>query len=100
MPQTNAERQRAWRARHRGKPWGNKAMMDQLAVLQAHVAQLEVEHSLAPSVEPRAPSGSLLEAYLAVRRERDELAVLLRQIEAYGPGTAAKAKVWVEQADR
>jgi|SRR3954451_908369 hypothetical protein len=43
MPQTNAERQRAWRERHRGEPRGNTAMQAQLAVLQGRVAQLEVE---------------------------------------------------------
>jgi hypothetical protein len=40
------------------------------------------------------------EAYLAVRQERDELAVVLRKIEAYQSGTAAKARAWVEQVDR
>ncbi len=83
-----------------GKPRGNKAMVNQLAALQARVAQLEVELSLMPSASPRAPSGRLREAYLAVRRERDELAVLLAQIEAYEPGIAAKAKVWVDRVDR
>jgi hypothetical protein len=43
MASTNAERQRAWRTRHRGEPQGNKALMAQLAALQARVAQLEVE---------------------------------------------------------
>ena len=37
-------------------------MMAQLAALQARVAQLEVELSLMPSAEPRAPSGRLLQA--------------------------------------
>ena len=41
MPLTNAERQRAWRERHRGEPRGNKAMMMQLALLHARVARLE-----------------------------------------------------------
>jgi len=35
-----------------------------------------------------------------VKAERDELAVLLVQIEAYEPGITAKAKAWVEQVDR
>ena len=34
MTQTNAERQRAYRERHRGEPRGNTAMQVQLAVLQ------------------------------------------------------------------
>jgi hypothetical protein len=52
------------------------------------------------SVGPRAPTERLLEAFLAVKQERDELAVQLAQIEAYQPGIAAKAKAWVEQIDR
>jgi hypothetical protein len=52
-----------------------------------------------PSAGPRAPSGRLQEAFLAVRRERDELAVQLAQIEAYQPGITAKAKAWVAEVD-
>jgi hypothetical protein len=40
------------------------------------------------------------DAVAALRRERDELAVQLAQIEAYQPGIAAKARAWVEQVDR
>jgi hypothetical protein len=98
-PQTNTERQRAWRERHRGEPRGNKAMQVQLAALQGHVAQLEVKLAATPSAEPRAPSGRLREAYLAVRKERNELAMTLAQIEAYQPGIAVKARTWVEQVD-
>ena len=47
----------------------------------------------------RVRPGRLREAYLTVRAERDELAVLLRQIEAYEPGITAKEKAWVEQVD-
>jgi|SRR5689334_8486183 hypothetical protein len=57
------------------------------------------EHSLVPADSPRAPSGRLQEAYLAVRAERAELAVVLRQIEAYAPGVMEKARAWVEQVD-
>ena len=67
MPQTNAERQRAWRERHRGEPRGNKAMMMQLALLHARVARLEAELAAVPPAGSRAPSGRLREAYLAVR---------------------------------
>ena len=41
----------------------------------------------------------LREAYLAMKQERDELAMQLAQIEAYQPGIAAKARAWVEQVD-
>jgi hypothetical protein len=47
-----------------------------------------------PSAGPRAPTSRPLEAYAALRRERDELAVQLAQIEAYQPGIAdAKKRV-------
>ncbi|MFL5282965.1 MAG: hypothetical protein ACJ8AW_18730 [Rhodopila sp.] len=97
---SNAERQRAWRLRHRGEPRGNAAMMAQLAALQARVAQLEVELSTMPSAGPRAPTRRLWEVFLALKQERDELAVQLAQIEAYQPGITAKAQAWVEQVDR
>jgi len=99
MPQTNAERQRAYRERHRGEPRGNAAMMAALARLQARVAQLEVELATKPPDGPR-PTGRLAEAYAALRRERDELAVQLAQIEAYQPGITEKARAWVGQIDR
>jgi hypothetical protein len=99
MPLTGAERQRAYRARHRGEPRGNKAMLAQLAALQARVAQLEVELSTMPSPSPRPLTGRLLQAFRALRQECDELAMTLAQIEAYQPGIAAKARAWVEQVD-
>src|SRR4051794_2441707 len=99
MPQTNAERQRAYRERHRGEPRGNTAMQAQLAVLQGRVAQLEVELAGRPVAGPVTPTGRLVEAYAALRQERDELAVVLAQIEAYQPGIADKARAWVEQVD-
>jgi hypothetical protein len=98
--QINAECQRAWRKRHRGEPRGNPAMQAQLAALQGRVAQLEAELAAMPPDGPRAPTGRLLEAYATLRRERDELAERLAQIEAFQPGIAAKAKAWVEQVDR
>jgi len=96
MPLTNVERQRLWRERLRG----NAAMLAQLAVLQGRVAQLEVELADRPVAGPVMPTGQLLEAYAALRWERDELAVVLAQIEAYQPGIADKAKAWMEQVDR
>ncbi|MFL5287161.1 MAG: hypothetical protein ACJ8AW_40885 [Rhodopila sp.] len=78
-------------------------MQAQLAVLQGRVAQLEVELAGRPLARPVAgpvtPTGRLLEAYAALRQERDDLAVQLAQIEAYQPGIAAKARAWVEQVD-
>jgi len=100
MPLTHAERQRAWRERHRGEPRGNAAMKAQLAALQGRVAQLEVELAAMPPAGSRTPSGRLREAFLAVKQERDELAVQLAQIEAYRLGVTAKARAWVEQIDR
>src|SRR3954453_17507078 len=99
MPQTNAERQRAYRERHRGEPRGNTAMQAQLAVLQGRVAQSEVELADRPVAGPVTPTGRLLEAYAALRRERDELAVVLAQIEAYQPGIADKVWAWIAQVD-
>jgi hypothetical protein len=99
MPLTNAERQRAYRERHRGEPRGNAALQAQLAVLQGRVAQLEVELAGRPSASPRPSTGRLLQAFRALRQERDELAMTLAQIEAYQPGVAAKARAWVEQVD-
>jgi len=63
MAQTNTERQRAWRERHRGEPRGNAAMMAQLAALQGRVAQLEIELAASPSAGPRAPTGRLRERF-------------------------------------
>jgi len=67
-------------------------MQAQLAALQGRVAQLEVELAGRPLAGPVIPTGRLQEAYLAVRAERDALAVQLAQIEAFEPGSAAKAK--------
>ena len=67
MALTNAERQRAWRERHKGKPRGNATLMTELA---------------------------------ALRKERDDLAESLAQIEAYQPGILNVAKAWVAAIDR
>jgi hypothetical protein len=75
-------------------------MQAQLAALQRRVAQLEVELAGRPLTGPVMPTGRLREAYVAVRRECDELAVLLAQIKAYEPEITAKAKAWVKQVDR
>jgi len=99
MPQTNAERQRAYRARHRGEPRGNPAMQAELAALQGRVAQLEVELAARPSDGPQAPTGRLQEAYAALKQERDKLAERLAVIEAFQPGITERARTWVEQVD-
>jgi len=41
MVLSNAERQRAWRERHKGKPRGNAKLMTELATLRACVAEFE-----------------------------------------------------------
>jgi hypothetical protein len=41
MALSNAERQRAWRQRHKGEPRGNARLMTELATLRAGVAELE-----------------------------------------------------------
>ena len=59
MALSNAERQRAWRERHKGKPRGNVRLMAELAALRAEIA--------------------------ALTQERDDLAESLAQVEAYQP---------------
>jgi hypothetical protein len=51
---SKAECHRAWRERHKGEPWGIKALMAELAALLARVAELEavVAHQ-APSLNCR-----------------------------------------------
>lgn len=97
MPLTTAERQRIWRERHRGEPRGNRAMLAQLATLQARVAQLETELAARPQPAPRKPPGRAQDA--ALRRERDDLAERLARIVAYDPGIEDKARAWIKQVD-
>jgi hypothetical protein len=96
MVMSNAERQRIWRERHRGEPRGNKTLMTQLAALQARVAQLEIGREPSrghrPQPAPGKPADRLREAYTALKRERDELAERLAQIEAFQPGIADAAR--------
>ena len=100
MPLTNAERQRAWRERHRGEPHGNKAMLAQMAALRARVAQLEAELATRPQRAPRKPPGLARDAVAVLKRERDELAERLAMIEAFSLGVEAKAKAWISEADK
>jgi len=67
----------AWRECHWGRTTGNKALMAQLATLLGRVAQLEVELAGRPLAGPTASTQRLWEALLAVKQERDELAVQL-----------------------
>lgn len=39
--EANRRRQQAWRARHQGKPRGNKVLMAELAALRTRVVELE-----------------------------------------------------------
>src|SRR4051794_19003467 len=98
MALTNAERQARWRERHRGEPWSNKALMAQLAALQARVTQLEAELTSRPQQVPRKSPGR--DVVAALKQERDELAERLDHIEAYQPGIAAKTQAWIVQVDR
>src|SRR4051794_5790291 len=100
MALSNAERQRAWRERHRGKPRGNAKLMTELATLRARVTEVEatVVHQ-APVVE-LTPQARRLRAEMAtLRKERDDLAESLAQIEAYQPGILNVAKAWVASID-
>src|SRR4051794_40706378 len=92
MAQTNAERQRTYRERHRGEPRGNAAMQAQLAVLQGRVAQSEVELASRPVAGPVTPTGRLLEAYAALRRERDELAWCWRRSRRISRGLRTRRR--------
>jgi hypothetical protein len=62
---SNAERQRAWRERQKGKPRGNPALMTELAALRAHVAELEAAAASKPSVAGRAASAGMRRAAVA-----------------------------------
>jgi hypothetical protein len=47
----------------------------------------------------RKQPGRERHAVAALRRERDELAERLAQIEAFQPGIADKARAWIAQVD-
>jgi hypothetical protein len=97
MALTNAERQRAWRERHKGKPRGNATLMTELAALRARVAEFEATAAhQAPVVELTPQTRRLA----ALRKERDDLAESLAQIEAYQPGILNVAKAWLAAIDR
>jgi hypothetical protein len=100
MPLTNAERQRLARTPS-GQATGQQGDDDATgAATRASGSAGGGNWRLRHRPVPRAPSGRLREAYLALKQERDEMAMTLAQIEAYEPGIAAKARAWVEQIDR
>jgi hypothetical protein len=99
MALSNAERQRLWRERHRGKPHGNPAMLATVAALEASVAQLEAELAGRPHPALRKPPGRQPADYAALKLEHDELAERLARIVAYDPSIEAKAQAWVKQVD-
>ena len=101
MALSNAERQRAWRERHKGEPRGNAKLMGELATLRARVAELEasVAHR-APVVELTTPARRLRAEMAALQKERDDLAESLAQIEAYQPGILNVAKAWLASIER
>jgi hypothetical protein len=97
MALSNAERQRAWRERHKGELRGNKALMAQCAALQARVVQLEAELAARP---PPLPARRLKGRFAALKQDCDALAETLAQIEAYQPGITDAAKAWLARIDR
>jgi uncharacterized coiled-coil protein SlyX len=101
MALSNAERQRAWRERHKGEPRGNKALMAELAALRARVTELEATAAhQAPVVELTTPVRRLRAEIAALRKERDDLAESLAQVEAYQPGILNVAKAWLASIER
>jgi hypothetical protein len=90
MALTNAERQRAWRERNKGKPRGNKVLLDRLAALEAAVA------TTTPA-DKRATQRLSAAELAALRQERDALALQLAQVKAYAPKILAEARRWTEE---
>ncbi len=71
MVMTNAERQRAWRERHKGRPRGNAAAVAEIAALKARIAELERQatHTAPPDEDEPDPFLDLIRAhYLAGAR--------------------------------
>jgi hypothetical protein len=101
MALSNAERQRARRERHKGKPRGNATLMTELATLRARVAEFEATavHQ-APVVELTPQARRLRAEIAALQKKRDALAESLAQIEAYQPGILNVVKAWVAQIER
>ncbi len=88
MALSNADRQRAWRERHKGQPRGN-------AVLMARLAELEATASNPPPAVA-TPTQRLKAEIAALKQERDALALQLAQIKAYAPKVPDEARQWSE----
>jgi hypothetical protein len=72
-----------------------------VAALRAGVAKLEATAThRAPVVELTTPARRLRAEMAALRKERDDLAESLAQIEAYQPGILGVAKAWLASIDR
>jgi len=99
--EANRRRQQAWRARHQGKPRGNKVLIAELAALRARVAELEAAAAhRTPVVELTTPAHRLRAELAALRKERDDLAERLAQVRSYQPGIEAETKAWLAKIDR
>ena len=98
MALSNAERQRAWRERQKGKPRGNQALMAELAALRTRVAELEAGARGKPPVGgPAASAGRLRAENAALKQECDALRLLLNQIRSYAPKIPDEARAWAEK---
>jgi hypothetical protein len=72
-----------------------------VATLRARVAELEAAAAhQAPVVELTPPARRLRAEMAALRKERDDLAESLAQVEAYQPGIRGVARAWVASIDR
>jgi hypothetical protein len=94
---SNADRQRAWRERQKGKPRGNRALMTELAALRARVAELEAAARDKPPVGRAASAGRLRTEHVALKQECDALRLLLNQIRSYAPKILDEARAWAEK---
>lgn len=98
MALSNAERQRAWRERQKGKPRGNHALMTELAALRARVAELEAAtRGKRPTGNPAASAGRLKAENAALKQECDALRLVLNQIRSYAPKIPDEARAWAEK---
>jgi hypothetical protein len=100
MALSNAERQRAWRQRHKGEPRGNARLMAELATLRARVAELEATAAHQAPVVELTPVRRPRAEMAALQKERDDLAESLAQVEAYQPEILNVAKAWLTSIER
>jgi hypothetical protein len=102
MALTNAERQRAWRERHRGKPRGNATLMTELATLRARVAESEATAVHQAPVVELTPQARRLRAELAAHCGRNATIWprVWRRLRPIKPGILNVAKAWLAAIDR